>query len=94
VKIAGRAVLQACCDRHPDLRGWAEAWLAEVKRASWHTPHDLKAQYGSASLLSGTRVVFNARGNRYRVLVQVNYQAQLVLIKNAGTHEEYDAWDL
>jgi mRNA interferase HigB len=76
---------------HSDASADALAWLAEAKDANWQTPHDLKRRYPSASLI-GRHVVFNLRGNRYRLDVLISYATQVVSIVRAGTHAEYDRW--
>jgi len=78
-------------------RGDAEqalrAWYAEAKRADWRTPSEVKAAYGNASLLPGNRVVFNIRGNKYRLVVAVRYEFRLMYVRFIGTHAEYDSVD-
>jgi mRNA interferase HigB len=69
------------------------AWFEEVSRATWLQPAAIKAQYGNASILQGRRVVFNIKGNDYRLVVAVSYKLQLVFIKFVGTHKQYDAMD-
>lgn len=71
-----------------------DAWYAEVARAEWKSPADLKRQYGSASIVSAERVVFNIKGNDYRLVVAISFEFQLVLIKWLGTHKEYDRIDV
>ena len=71
-----------------------DAWYAEVEKASWRDPSELKAQFGSASIVSGERVVFNIKGNDYRLVVAVNYHYQILLIIWLGTHKEYDRIDV
>ena len=68
-------------------------WLSEVKKARWKSPTEVKAQFGSASILKDRRVVFNVKGNDYRLVVSVAYTYQAVYIKFVGTHEQYDAID-
>lgn len=67
-----------------------DAWCAEITKVTWKTPAELKAQYGSASIISAERVVFNIKGNDYRLVVSISYHYQIVLIKWLGTHKEYD----
>jgi len=86
--------LDAFTQAHADVKGQVEAWLAEVRDSSWATPHELKARYPRASMLSGNRVVFNLKGNRYRLLVRVNYKNGIVVVERIGTHAEYDDWNL
>ena len=70
-----------------------KAWFEEVSHANWQQPSDIKAQYGSASILKNRRVVFNIKGNDYRLVVAVSYKMQLVFVKFIGTHRAYDAID-
>ena len=67
-----------------------DSWYAEVSKAQWKSSADLKSQYSSASIISAERVVFNIKGNEYRLVVAINYYFQIVLIKWLGTHKEYD----
>ena len=73
-----------------DSRGPLEAWHAEVSIASWTTPQAIKSQFRSASFLRGNRVVFNIAGNKYRLVVSVDYARQVTFVKFIGTHQEYD----
>ncbi|QTN27612.1 type II toxin-antitoxin system HigB family toxin [Rhodoferax sp. AJA081-3] len=70
-----------------------KAWFEEVSHANWQQPSDIKAQYGNASILKNRRVVFNIKGNDYRLVVAVSYKMQLVFVKFIGTHRAYDAID-
>ena len=70
-----------------------DAWYEGVTKATWKNSAELKAQYGSASILSAERVVFNIKGNDYRLIVSINYDYQIVLVKWLGTHKEYDNID-
>jgi mRNA interferase HigB len=70
-----------------------EAWAAAVRRASWANAAELKQQFGNASLV-GDRVVFNIHGNRFRLVVGVNYHRRSIYIKWFGSHAEYDAIDV
>jgi mRNA interferase HigB len=71
-----------------------DAWYAEAERASWKDSAELKAQFRSASIVSAERVVFNIKGNDYRLVVAINYHYQVLLIIWLGTHKEYDAIDV
>lgn len=81
-------------EKHADARPQIESWEAEVKEAQWSTPADLKRRYPKASLLKDQFVVFNICWNKYRLLVQVAYKTNIVLIKKIGTHKEYDNWNI
>lgn len=78
---------------HPDAEQPLKAWFEEVTKASWTLPSDIKAQYGSASILKSRRVVFNIKGNDYRFIVAVAYRLQVVYVIFVGTHKEYDEVD-
>jgi mRNA interferase HigB len=79
--------------RHPDAEQALKAWLDEARRAVWTQPADIKARYASASILKNRRVVFNIKGNDYRLVVAVAYRFKAVYIKFIGTHREYDPID-
>lgn len=70
-----------------------EVWWAEAGAARWRTPADIKARYATASILKRGRVVFNVKGNDFRLIVLINYAAQVVEIRFFGTHAEYDRID-
>lgn len=89
--VISRKKLKDFWKKRPDTKGPLEAWYAEAKSANWSKPLDIKVYYASASILKNNRVVFNIAGNRYRLVVQINYQSEVVYIKFIGTHAEYDA---
>jgi mRNA interferase HigB len=70
-----------------------EAWLHICQRAQWRNPEDVKASYPKASILKAGRVAFNIKGNDYRLIARVQYQAGVVAIRFFGTHAEYDNID-
>ena len=90
MRVVGRDLLDAFCARHADARGWIEAWLNEAEEMSWESPQDIKQRYATASFLAGNVVIFNVRGNRYRLEIQVSYQNGIAIICWAGTHRAYD----
>jgi mRNA interferase HigB len=75
---------------HGDAEQPLRAWYAEARAAQWRSPHEIKAQYGSASILRNGRVVFNIGGNKYRLVVAIKYQFGIVYIRFVGTHRQYD----
>ncbi|MES9903904.1 MAG: type II toxin-antitoxin system HigB family toxin [Sedimenticola sp.] len=77
-----------------DSKGPLEAWHSEAVKAEWNTPHEIKAQNTSTNIISDSLVVFNIGGNKYRLVVDVDYQRQAMFVKFVGTHEEYDKLDL
>lgn len=90
MKIIGRDLLDVFCSKHADARSWIEAWLLEVSGMSWATPRDIRDRYATASFLAGNQVVFNVRGNNYRLEVHVAYRNGIVTVQWIGTHREYD----
>lgn len=71
-----------------DAKGQLEAWYYEAKQAQWASPAEVKAQYGSASIIRDNRVVFNIAGNKYRLIVRINYHSKTVFVRFGGTHKE------
>lgn len=76
--------------KHPQAEHPLKSWVAEVKKNQWRAPHDLKRLYRSADILQDNRVVFNIGGNKYRLIVKINYACGVVYVKFIGTHAEYD----
>lgn len=78
---------------YPDAEQPLLAWFDEASKANWTQPADIKAHYATASILKNRRVVFNIKGNDYRLIVAVAYKLGIVYIKFVGTHKQYDAVD-
>ncbi len=79
--------------RNKDSEQSLRAWFFEVKEDDWKSPNDLKKKYRNVSIIGNSRVVFNIKGNKYRLIVAVNYKLKLVFIRFVGTHKEYDKID-
>ena len=94
MRIIAISTLKDYWTAHPDTQKPLEAWMGVTMAAQWTTPADVKAQFRSASVLSGRRVVFNIKGNDYRLVVAVAYMFGAVYIKFVGTHAEYDMIDV
>ncbi len=67
-----------------------KAWFAETQKAQWNTPAEIKEKYRSASFVKNNRVIFNICGNKYRLIVRINYNSKTVFIRFIGTHSEYE----
>jgi mRNA interferase HigB len=93
VRVIAVASLRAFWLQYPDAEQPLKAWFEEASKATWTQPSDIKAQYRSASILKNRRVVFNIKGNDYRLVVAVAYRLQIVYVKFIGTHPQYDAID-
>jgi len=76
------------------LKSSLDTWFHEVRRAKWKTSADIKASYAHASIVGADRVIFNIRGNNYRLVAAIDYRRSIVFIKWLGTHKEYDAIDV
>ena len=79
--------------KHQDAKGALEAWYYEAKHAQWASPADIRALYRSASILRDNRVVFNIAGNKYRLIVRINYDSKTVFVRFIGTHRQYNKID-
>jgi mRNA interferase HigB len=93
MKIVAVATLRSFWKRHPDSEQPLKAWYDEAKHANWTTPQSIRSRYASASFVGRNRVVFNIKGNDYRLVVAVAYRFRAVYIKFVGTHAQYDRID-
>ena len=89
MRLVGRNRLDELIKTHADARAWIENWIADVEAEQWRTPQDIKERYASASFLADRVVIFNVKGNRYRLEVQVAYNTGVVVVRWMGTHAEY-----
>lgn len=78
----------------PALKGALDAWFEEVRKARWRSTADIRWLYATASVVSADRVVFNIKGNDYRLVVAIDFEKQIVWIKWLGTHRDYDRIDV
>lgn len=90
MRIIAKRTLREFWSTHTRAQKPLEAWHDDVKRAKWQSPNDIKSVYANASFLNDNRVVFNIKGNSYRVIVKINYHFQIVYIRFVGTHKDYD----
>jgi mRNA interferase HigB len=88
--IKERTVYTICMiEKYKSASDNLEAWLSEIREADWVTPADVKAKYRNASIINNKRVVFNIKGNEFRLVVDIEYRMRLVYIIWFGTHGEY-----
>ncbi len=76
--------------RFTDAKAELDAWFHQTESANWANPAQVKADYGNASILKSGRVVFNICGNKYRLIVKINYIYSVIYVRFVGTHREYD----
>ncbi len=92
MRIISVKTIKDFCDNldHQDSEQPLRSWYYEAKKDEWKTPSDIKKKYKSASILKNKRVVFNIAGNKYRLVVAIKYNFQIVYIRFIGTHTEYN----
>lgn len=93
MKIIAISQLKSFWEIHPDCEQPLRAWVDEARKATWVNPDTIKTQYRNASILKSRRVVFNIKGNDYRLVVAIAYQFGAVYIKFIGIHKAYDKID-
>ena len=93
MRIIALGALRDFWTRHPDALEPLSAWYAIASRVRWSSPDDVKAAYRNASFVAGNRVVFNIKGNHYRLVVAMRYDRQIGYVRFVGTHSQYDRID-
>jgi len=91
VHVISRKRLVEFWEEHPDAKGPLSAWFQELKKAKWSDTAEVKRRYSTASFVGNDRIVFNIKGNKYRLIVR--YRPPVVFIRFVGTHAEYDRVD-
>ncbi|MCO6483433.1 MAG: type II toxin-antitoxin system HigB family toxin [Flavobacteriales bacterium] len=93
MRIIAKRTLREFWAKHADCEQQLKAWFRETEQADWRNVHDLKSDHPSASILQGSRIVFNIKGNKYRLIVRFNFDYQVGWIRFIGTHAAYDKID-
>lgn len=94
MRIIARRTLREYGDDEPGAKGALDSWFNEARKAEWKTPNEIKEQYRHASIVGNNRVVFNIAGNKYRLVVRIDYIAGIIFIRFIGTHAAYDEIDV
>ena len=94
MRIISRKALRVFWKQHPDAKEPLQSWYREVLQEDWDTPAKVKEKYGNASIVGANRVVFNIKGNTYRLVVKINYPYRIVYVRFIGTHAEYAEVDV
>ncbi len=94
MRIIALSTLRDFWEKHPDAEIPLRSWYALASRADWSTPADIKVAYRNASFTANNRVVFNIKGNDYRLVVAVWYEKGLMFVRFIGTHRQYDRIDV
>jgi len=90
MRVLGRELLNEFAKNHSTAKAALDTWYQFAKQADWQTPQDIKNRFRSADFLANNRVIFNIKGNHYRLVVKVRYQNGIVVVEWVGTHAEYD----
>jgi len=93
MRIIAKRPLKDFWAAHADAEQALRAWYHEALHADWKTPQDIKAHYPSADILPGNRIIFNIKGNHYRLIVKIHDNTGIVFIRFVGTHADYDRID-
>ena len=94
MRVIAKKILKDFWSQHSDSEEQLKSWYREATKATWKNPNDIKSEYPKASILKSGRVVFNICGNRYRLVIKINYLRQWVFIRFIGTHVDYDKIDI
>ena len=92
-RILAKRTLRNFWVKYPDSKIYLETWFETVSKASWKTPSDIKEFYATVTILKNSRVVFNIKGNDYRLIAKINYPKEWLSIRFIGTHKQYDKID-
>jgi mRNA interferase HigB len=93
MRIIAKSTLRKFWELHNDSEQYLKTWYDTALHSDWNSPKDIKGTYASASILKNGRVVFNIKGNSYRLVVRFNFEKQWAFIRFIGTHAEYDKID-
>jgi mRNA interferase HigB len=93
MRIIARNTLRDYWENHSDVEDALKTWYYDASRADWQSPADVKEAYRNASIVANNRVVFNIKGNKYRLIVAIRYDIGIIFIRFIGTHAEYDEVD-
>lgn len=89
-RIFSKGTLRQFWEKHPETEQYLKTWHETAMKSDWKSPNDVKNTYANASILKNQRVVFNIKGNSYRLIVKFNFEKQWMFVRFIGTHQEYD----
>lgn len=93
MRVIAKKVLREFWAKHPDCEQQLKSWYREAEKSEWKNTHEIKKEYPSASIVGKNRVIFNIKGNNYRLIVKINFHYQMMWIRYIGTHKEYNKVD-
>jgi mRNA interferase HigB len=92
-RIFSKSTLRAFWEKHADAEQYLKTWYDTAMNTEWKSPSDIKQMYANASILKDSRIVFNIKGNSYRLVAKINYEKQWIFIRFIETHIDYDKID-
>ncbi len=93
MRIIARSTLREFWEISTESEQALRAWIDDAAQADWQNPTDIKSTYANASIIANNRVVFNIKGNKYRLIVHIRYEIGIIFIRFIGTHADYDKVD-
>jgi mRNA interferase HigB len=90
LRVIAKKILREFCEKHSDCEQQLKSWYQETSKAEWQNSNEIKLYYPTASIIGDNRIVFNIKGNSYRLIIKINFDYQMVWIRFIGTHSEYD----
>lgn len=94
MRVIGKLELKEYQQKYTDAQAQLDTWLCEVEEAQWQSFNDIRKRYATASLVGKNTIVFNIKGNKYRLVTKVSFKNKIILIMKFGTHAEYSKWTL
>jgi mRNA interferase HigB len=94
MRVIAKSTLRTFWEKHPDAEVPLKTWYKIVEKADWRDPHDVKEAYSDLSVVGSNRLVFNIKGNKYRLVVYVVFKFRKVFVRFVGTHQQYDRIDV
>ena len=93
MRTISKKILREFWEKHADSEQQLKSWFQETSNVEWESPTDIKKEYPTASFLQDNRVIFNIKGNKYRLIIRISYDYHMIWIRFVGTHAEYDKID-
>lgn len=93
MRVIAKKILRDFWEKYNDSEQSLKTWYKEALKANWKSPNEIKYEYAKVSILKSGRVVFNICGNKYRLIVDINYDRRWIFIRFIGTHKEYEKVD-
>lgn len=93
MRVIAKRTLKEFWEKHADFKEQLTSWYRETEKSEWKNINELKLEYPSASILKENRIIYNIKGNKYRLIVKINFEYQICWIRFIGTHAEYDKID-